>query len=487
MKLPVTCYIAYDGNYANVARTIISLQEANVERIVLLNTNPDNHPTDFDCLETDSLFSSRTMQSIANDCQTPYTIMYNRYTPLKIDSHAAFRMMQVAQDNQSGMVYGNYHKICNGSRRHNPVTDYQQGSLRDNFDFGSVVLYNTDALRKAVKEAFAETEYRYAGAYATRLTLSRHFEITHISEYLYTEVEDDLRSDSSKQFDYVDPCNRAVQIEMEQACTRHLQNIGALIPTESLKEPPVDSNFDCEVSVIIPVYNRINTIRDALKSALHQKTDFEYNVIVVDNHSTDGTTEAIQEFASDRRLVHIIPSSTHLGIGGCWQQAIDDRRCGRYAVQLDSDDVYNSDNVLQEIVICFRREKCGMVVGSYDLTDINLNPIANHIIDHREWSDENGRNNALRINGLGAPRAFVTSILREIGIPNVSYGEDYALGLRISRNYRIGRIYKSLYHCRRWEGNSDAALPIEKINYNNYYKDQLRTFELKARIAANKQ
>lgn len=486
MKLPVTCYIAYNGVDDNVIPTIISLQQANVERIVLLNTSGDNRTPTHDCIATDNMYSSRTMKLIASDCQTPYALVYSRYTPLQINSHSVFRMLQVALDTQAGMTYSDYYQMRNGERLQHPVIDYQQGSLRDNFDFGSVILYSAVVLQNLYNNSLENTDYRYAGAYATRLSISQHLNITHISEYLYTEIEEDLRASGAKQFDYVDPRNREVQVEMELACTRHLQQVGALIPTDSLKPTPCDGEYTHEATIIIPVYNRVRTIKDALQSALNQKTDFTYNVIVVDNHSTDGTTEAIDEFANDPRLVHIIPQETDLGIGGCWQRAIDDMRCGRYAVQLDSDDVYNSDTTLQQIIDCFRQENCAMVIGSYDLTDINLKPLSDNIIDHREWSDENGRNNALRINGLGAPRAFATTILRQIGIPNVSYGEDYALGLRITRNYRIGRIYTSLYHCRRWEGNSDAALPIERINKNDYYKDQLRTIELQARIAANK-
>lgn len=486
MKLPVTCYIATNGNN-NIAPTIAALQACHVGRIVLLNTSNDHCQCDFDCIATDNMVSGNTMNIIASDCNTPYALVYSKYTPLNLNRHSIFRMMQVAQDTQAAMTYSDFYQILDGERVQHPVIDYQQGSLRDDFDFGSLILYSTPALRKIVDESFKDVNYNYAGSYAVRLGLSQLGNITHIAEYLYTEVEEDLRNSGAKQFDYVNPRNREVQIEMEQACTRHLQQIGALIASVSIKEIEDTREYPCEASIIIPVFNRIRTIRDALQSALSQTTHFGYNVIVVDNHSTDGTTEAIEELANDPRLVHIIPESSDLGIGGCWQRAIDDERCGRYAVQLDSDDVYSSSNTLQQIIDSFHNEGCAMVIGSYDLTDINLNAISDNIIDHREWTDENGRNNALRINGLGAPRAFATSLLREIGIPNVSYGEDYALGLRISRNYRIGRIYTSLYHCRRWDGNSDAALPIERVNRNNYYKDQLRTIELKARIALNKQ
>lgn len=484
MKNNVTCYIAYNGTDEYVKQSISSLQQASVARIVLLATTDIATTLPYEVIHIDNLQSGNTFTLIANDCDTEYALVYNKYTPLDINNHAIHRMTQVATDRNAGMIYCDYYEWREEKRTAHPVIDYQQGSLRDDFDFGSVILYKTQALKESVAEIFSHNTYYYAAAYATRLNISRCYPIVHIAEYLYTEVEEDLRAGGIKQFDYVNPRNREVQIEMEKACTYHLQQIDALVAQSALQEPPAAGLFPCEVSVIIPVFNRIRTINNALQSALNQKTDFDYNIIVVDNHSTDGTTEAIAQL-DNPRIIHIIPERGDLGIGGCWQRAIDDPRCGRYAIQLDSDDLYSSENTLQCIVDCFRQEKCGMVIGSYDLTDFNLQPLPPGIIDHREWTPDNGRNNALRINGLGAPRAFETTILREIGIPNVSYGEDYALGLRISRQYRIGRIYTSLYHCRRWEGNSDAALPIERINRNNYYKDQLRTCELQARIAMN--
>ena len=486
MTPQVTCYIAYNQIDEWTNQTIKSLHEAKVENIVLLSVsdstrNPINSiPT----LAVNGLQSLATMQCIAEHCQTPYLLIYNKFTPLDVNNHAIDRMIQLAQDSNAGMIYSDYAELQGVKRVQHPVIDYQQGSLRDDFDFGSVILYRTDAFIKAVHEA--QEEYQYAGNYCIRLGISRHYPIVHIAEYLYTEIQEDLRSGDVKQFDYVNPRNREVQIEMEKACTEHLRRIGGLLTTPPTEEANDEGTYPCKASIIIPVFNRIRTIQNALESALNQKTDFDYNVIVVDNHSTDGTTEAIARYSNNRRLIHIIPERNDLGIGGCLQRAIDDLRCGKYAVQLDSDDVYADETTLQQIIDCFRQEKCGMVIGSYDLTDINLQPLPPGLIDHREWSDNNGINNALRINGLGAPRAFKTSILRQIGIPNVSYGEDYALGLRIGRTHRIGRIYHSLYHCRRWDGNSDAALPIERINRNNYYKDQLRTWELQARIAMNK-
>lgn len=482
--LPITCYIVDNRTENAVRQTSASLTTAGASRIVKLGTSSCKSNEYITLLG--GIHATETLRQIAADCHTPYLAIYDKSTPLDVYPHALHRMVQLAADSSAGMVYADYYKQCNGAIQKHPVIDYQEGSLRNDFDFGSLVVYHADTLRKALQECAEEGDYRFAGSYVVRLGISRLSHIAHIAEMLYTEIEEDLRASGAKQFDYVNPNNREVQIEMEKACTAHLQRIGALLRPDDMEEVQPTAGYPCEASVIIPVYNRVRTIGDALQSALGQTTDFSYNVIVVDNHSTDGTTQLIEQYSNDNRLIHIVPQRTDLGIGGCWQLAIDDARCGRYAIQLDSDDLYADETTLQQIVECFRAEKCGMVIGSYDLTDFGLNPLPPGLIDHREWSDDNGRNNALRINGLGAPRAFETSILRTIGIPNVSYGEDYALGLRISRRYRIGRIYHSLYHCRRWEGNSDAALPIERINSNNYYKDQLRTWEVQARIAHNR-
>lgn len=484
--LPITCYIACLPDRQAAAESRRSLQDAGASRIVEWHASDTLPlPGTPHVLHTGSPAATATLQQIADDCHTPYLAICDKGTPLNVYPHALHRMIQIADDCGAGMVYADRHELKDGSLLKHPVTDYMAGSLRNDFDFGCLVVYRTDILRAALHEA--DASYRYAGVYAARLGISRRSPIVHVAEYLYTEEEDDLRSSGAKQFDYVSPHNRAAQTEMEQACTAHLARIGALLRPDDLQPVPMPAcDFPCTASVIIPVFNRAGTIADALHSVLSQQTDFDYNVIVIDNHSTDGTTAVIERYANDKRLVHIIPERTDLGIGGCWQRAIDDTRCGRYAIQLDSDDLYADETALQQIIDCFAREQCGMVIGSYDLTDFDLRPLPPGLIDHREWTDENGRNNALRINGLGAPRAFETTILRATGIPNVSYGEDYALGLRISRQYRIGRIYHSIYHCRRWEGNSDAALPTERINHNNYYKDLLRTWELQARIAHNR-
>lgn len=396
------------------------------------------------------------------------------------------RMARIAADSGAAMVYSDYRvTTLSGETKQVPTIDCFKGSLRDDFDFGPLVMIDTRRLREACGSI--DADYRYAGMYAVRLALSRLAGIVHIPETLYTAVETDTRTSGEKQFDYVDPRNRARQLEMEDACTVHLKKIGAYLEPH-FKEADYTGDFPVEASVIIPVRNRVSTIADAVESALSQTADFKYNVIVIDNHSTDGTTGVLRGLADKYdNLKVIIPAFSDLGIGGCWNEGVNSAHCGRFSVQLDSDDLYKNTDTLQRIVDTFRKENCGMVIGSYELTDFNLNPLPPGLIDHREWTDDNGRNNALRINGLGAPRAFVTNLLREIRVPNTSYGEDYALGLAISRDYRIGRIYDSLYLCRRWEGNSDSNLDIARVNANNLYKDRLRTWEVEARIAKNRQ
>ncbi|MBO5862567.1 MAG: glycosyltransferase family 2 protein [Bacteroidales bacterium] len=434
-----------------------------------------------------SLRSTESLRSIAEAVTEKYILIYTKALPLEMGMSALDRMISVAEDTKADMVYADHWQLTvaedgTQQRRRHPLIDCQMGALRDDFDFGSVLVLRRSSFRRAVRSM--ETDYEYAALYDLRLRMKN---IVHINEYLYTEVETDVRKSGEKQFDYVDPRNRAVQIEMEQACTAHLKRIGAWLAPK-FREPDLN-DFDCAdfpvtASVIIPVYNRVRTVKDAVTSALNQEADFPFNVIVVDNHSTDGTTQLLEEIAAaDPRLIHIVPAKHDLGIGGCWNLAVHSEACGEYAVQLDSDDVYSGPDTLTKVVNAFREQKCAMVVGTYQMTDFNMNPIPPGVIDHREWTEENGRNNALRINGLGAPRAFWTPLLRKLNLPNTSYGEDYAIGLRISREYRIGRIYDVLYCCRRWEGNSDAALDIERVNANNLYKDRIRTWELKARLA----
>ena len=440
---------------------------------------------------TEAVRSSEALRQIAAQTQAPYVALVVKDTAIQLGEAALERMVKVAQDSGAAMVYADrYEKKRVGddwqTEKH-PVIDYQLGAIRDDFDFGALWLLKGDLLRQWAHES-ANTQYKYGGLYDLRLYLSRQGELLHLNEMLYTEVERDMRASGEKQFDYVNPANREVQIEMEQVATRHLDAIGALVDTNSLLT--IDYNeqpFDVEASVIIPVFNRAKTIADAVKSALEQETSFAYNVIVVDNHSTDGTADILSSLSqsySDK--LHVLnPDRTDLGIGGCWNMAVNDSHCGRFAVQLDSDDLYSSPKTLQTIVDAFYEQKAAMMVGSYRMCDFDLNTLPPGLIDHKEWTDENGPNNALRINGLGAPRAFFTPLLREVQLPNTSYGEDYAMGLWFSRNYRIGRIFDELYLCRRWGGNSDAALSVDRINANNLYKDRLRTLEIKARQAKN--
>ena len=429
--------------------------------------------------------STVSLREIASGVKTKYTLLYQKAASCDMSEDALARMKRVADDTGALMVYADHYVVKDGIREAHPLIDLQEGALRDDFDFGTVTLVRTDVLREFTERQ--SREYEYAALYAFRLYMQRKGLIFHLNEYLYTSEMLDMRKSGEKQFDYVNPRNREVQIEMEQAVTEHLTIIGALVDNKKYKEPQFTlGDFPVEVSVIIPVFNREKTIADAVRSALSQEASFEYNVIVVDNHSTDNTGKILREIA-DPRLVVIVPERTDLGIGGCWNEAVYSKSCGRFAVQLDSDDLYSGPDTLQRIVDCFHEQRTGMVIGSYRMCDFDLQTLPPGIIDHREWTDDNGANNALRINGLGAPRAFFTPLLREVGFPNTSYGEDYALGLWFSRTYRIGRIYDELYLCRRWGGNSDADLSIDKLNKNNSYKDKLRTIELLARKKMNNQ
>lgn len=429
---------------------------------------------------TDRLESSNTIVSIAENTDADYVMICTRHTTIGWGNNTLERFLRVADDTDAVMVYADHYKMVEGKMEKHPVIDYQSGSLRDDFDFGSLWCIKAQALADYIAQPDRE-EYQFAALYDLRLYLSRVGEIFHLNEFLYSEAELDTRKSGEKQFDYVNPRNREVQIEMEKACTQHLGKVGALIDTTFYRQPDFgEQDFEYEASVIIPVFNREKTVADAVKSALGQKANFKFNVIVVNNHSTDRTGEILDELKADN-LIQIVPERTDLGIGGCWNEAINSSFCGKFAVQLDSDDLYSSPKTLQKIVDAFYKQKAAMIIGSYRMCDFNLNTLPPGLIDHKEWTDENGCNNALRINGLGAPRAFFTPLVRQIQFPNTSYGEDYALGLAFSRRYRIGRIYDELYLCRRWGGNSDAALSVEKVNANNLYKDRLRTMELKAR------
>ena len=466
----ITCFVPYI-NEAQAGKTLTALRQSQlVDKVV--------------CLEQ-PVFKSETIREIAAETNTDFALVYTKTTTLELGYLALERLLQIAQDTEAGMVYADHFQVKGDEQVKAPVIDYQKGSLRDDFDFGSVLFFNAKALKESVSRM--TESYLHAGLYDLRLKLSQLYALVHANEYLYSEVEEDNRKSGEKQFDYVDPRNRDRQIEMEKACTQHLKEIGGYLEPNFKDIDFNQGDFEVEASVIIPVRNRAATISAAIESVLTQQTSFKFNIIIIDNHSTDGTTEAIDAFKADERVVHLVPERNDLGIGGCWNYGVNDARCGKFAVQLDSDDLYKDEHTLQTIVNAFYEQKCAMVIGSYMMTDFDLNELPPGVIDHKEWTPDNGRNNALRINGLGAPRAFYTPVLRAIGLPNTSYGEDYAMGLNISRQYQIGRIYDVLYLCRRWGGNSDAALSIEKVNANNLYKDRIRTWELEARIAANKQ
>lgn len=445
------------------------------------------------CNATTKLLSFDAISQIADYATADYLLLQLKETPIVMNKGAIERMIRVADDTQCLMLYSDYYeKKQDGTIVKHPTIEYQKGSIRDDFDFGSCVLLRSDFIKLYILRD--PEKYKFASFYDFRLFLSRRGEIFHLNEFLYTEDETDTRKSGEKQFDYVNPANRDVQIEMEKVATEHLKKINGTVNTYVYRSPDFQKEqFPVEASVIIPVYNREKTIADAVKSALNQQTSFSYNIIVVDNYSTDKTGKILEDLVANSsaaglpnadnqpKLIHLTPEVTGLGIGGCWNEAINSDYCGRFAVQLDSDDLYSSPKTLQKIVDEFYRQKCAMIVGSYRMCNFALETLPPGLIDHAEWTEENGPNNALRINGLGAPRAFFTPIVRKLQFPNTSYGEDYAMGLAISRKYKIGRIYEELYLCRRWEGNSDAALSIEKVNANNLYKDKIRTIELMAR------
>ena len=477
----ITCFIPF-GSAEETTKTVRELKNSKeVARIVIIkNQEQICFIEGVEVLVSEPIMNARTVRRIAGLANTRYSLIYTSRSALKLGQLALERFSQVADDTQCGMVYSNYLAVKDGKTENQPVIDYQEGSLRDDFNFGSVLFYRTEIMKRAAEEISGF--FDFAGLYALRLGVAQYSDLFRIPEYLYTEQESDLRKTGEKIFDYVDPKNRGVQIEMEKACTQHLKNIGAFLEPKFTNVQFNEHEFEVEASVIIPVKNRVRTIEDAIKSVLSQKTDFKFNLIIADNFSTDGTTELIQKYASgDNRLIHIIPDQTDLGIGGCWNLAANHPKCGKFAIQLDSDDLYADETTIQQVIYAFYEQNCAMVVGTYQMVNFALEEIPPGIINHLEWTPENGRNNALRINGLGAPRAFYTPVLRRIPVPNVNYGEDYALGLAISRQYQIGRIYNPIYLCRRWDENSDAALSIDVMNAHNLYKDRIRTIELMAR------
>ncbi len=484
----IDCFIPY-SDVETVKQNVEQFKASDKVNHIFLLAHDATLPQIEGCsvLFIDTLESSATLRQLALVAKSDYVAVYGKFLPIKVGYGAIDRVLTIAESVDAGMLYSDHYAMKEGVLTKAPVIPYQKGSVRNDFDFGSLRFVKTSLL-KACASQYRDMQWKAAGMYELTLFVSRQTEpVFYINEYLYTEDETDLRKSGDKQFDYVDPRNREVQIEMEQVCTDHLKQIDAYISAEDVTDLALDGgSFPVEASVIIPVKNRERTVEDAIMSAMSQKTTFNYNIIVVDNHSTDGTTQIVNRLANyDPRVIHIVPDREDLGIGGCWNRAIQDPRCGRFAIQLDSDDLYSRESTLQMIVDKFYNERCAMVIGSYRMCDFNLRTLPPGTIDHKEWTDENGRNNALRINGLGAPRAFYTPLLRQIGVPNTSYGEDYALGLAFSRKYKIGRIFEVVYLCRRWEGNSDAALSPEKVNQNNYYKDMLRTLEITTRQKLN--
>jgi len=479
MSAKITCFLPF-GTKEETTITVSELRKSELVSNIFIVGNNAEGVEGAEVLNCEGLTNGKTIQLIAEKSDSEYVLLYTKTSALTLGQLAVERFYQVATDTNSGLVYSNHRAIKEGKVENLPVIDYQEGSLRDDFNFGSVLFYDAKMFKCAVEDV--DAKYEHAGLYALRLAVAARSEFMRIPEVLYTEEEMDTRKSGEKIFDYVDPKNRAVQIEMEEACTKHLKRIGAYLEPKFKDVAFDEGDFKVEASVVIPVRDRVKTIEDAIKSVLSQKANVDFNLIIVDNYSTDGTTEIIEKYAEqDERLIHIIPERKDLGIGGCWNEAVNHEACGKFAIQLDSDDLYADETTVQQVVDAFYRENCAMVVGTYQMVNFKLEEIPPGIIDHREWTPENGRNNALRINGLGAPRAFYTPVLRNNPIPNVNYGEDYALGLAISRNYQIGRIYNPIYLCRRWEDNSDASLDIEKMNAHNTYKDRVRTIELKAR------
>jgi len=453
------------------------------ESYLVISESNSSQSNNFKVIITKSLGSSNLFREIYEKCKSKYILLINWNSWFDVSENSLVKYLNTAEMQNAGIVYSDFYEKSGDKIIPHPLIDYQYGSIRDDFDFGPLMLVRKDALDNFYIQ---RDDYLFAGLYSLRLAVSRNYSLIRIPEFLYTTFKLDSRKSGERQFDYVDPQNRKIQNEMESVATFHLKKIGAFIL-------PVETNvnynseyFEKEASIIIPVKNRVKTIEYALTSALNQKSDYNYNIIVIDNHSTDETTELLQTFAGKyKRIIHIIPEQADLEIGGCWNVGIAHPLCGRFAVQLDSDDLYLNDDTLNKIVSKFYEEKCAMVIGSYKLTDFDMNEIPPGIIDHKEWTKDNGHNNALRINGLGAPRAFYVPVIRKINFPNVSYGEDYAVALEISRDYKIGRIYEPIYLCRRWEGNTDAELSIEKLNEHNFYKDSIRTKEILTRQKLN--
>ncbi len=470
MAKNINCFIPYQSD-EQVQQTVANLRSQDlVNEIFFLKGD---------------IRTTENMRFIAANATTKYSLIYTKYNTLSLVLFALERMECLIEDAGADMVYSDHFNKVGNVCTNAPVIDYQLGALRDDFDFGSVLFYRSSALKDAVSRM--DTDYQYAGLYDLRLKVSQKGALEHINEYLYYDVELDNRKSGEKLFDYVDPKNRGVQIEMEKAVTQHLKDINGYLEPKFADVDMSPAGFEYEASVIIPCKNRVRTIGDAISSALSQKVDpkYKYNVIVVDDNSEDGSVDVIKSFLGNEKLVYIAQDKSWHAIGGNWNVALHHPQCGKFAIQLDSDDTYSDENTVQRFIDAFHEQNCAMVVGTYRMTNFNGETIPPGVIDHKEWTPENGRNNALRINGLGAPRAFYTPMLRSINFPTTKYGEDYAVGLRVSREYQIGRIYDVVYNCRRWDDNSDANCDLIAMNNNNFYKDRIRTWELKARIAMN--
>lgn len=482
----IDCFIPF-RDVLQVSRTIEGLKKEEIVGKIFLLRLPEAAGKSIqgcEVIDVKSVNCTDAVMKMAAAANAEYSLIYTKFTDLSFGRFALERIVAIGDDSSAAMLYADHFNELGGQRKNAPVIDYQMGALRDNFDFGSVLAYRTSALKEAASRM--NVAYSFAGLYDLRLKVSQKGSLVHINEYLYYETETDTRKSGEKIFDYVDPKNRDVQIEMEKACTHHLKDIGGYLEPHFKHIELSDAPFEYEASVVIPCKNRVRTIGDAIKSALAQKTSFKYNVFVVDDNSTDGSVDVIKKYLGNEKLFYIAQDKTWHGIGGNWNAAIHHPHCGKFALQLDSDDMYSCQDAVQRFVDAFYEQNCAMVVGTYRMTDFDLETIPPGIIDHKEWTPDNGRNNALRINGLGAPRGFYVPLLRRINFPTTKYGEDYAVGLRISREYQIGRIYDVIYDCRRWEDNSDASLDIEKENANNLYKDRIRTWELQARISMNR-
>ena len=435
------------------------------------------------------IFSQEVLEIMIGDVQTEYLLILPKPLYISLEPHALESIAEFAATTKAGLIYSDFYDEDGQERNFHPLNDCQPGSVRDDFDFGAIMLFSVPAIRNTLEKRGGLSHTRFAGLYELRLKVSIDYPVYHLQEPLYSIIKKNEPSGIQNIFAYVDPRNAVVQKEMEAVFTDYLKKIDAYLSPRCFREAMEGAqSFPVEASIIIPVRNRVATIAEAVNSALSQDVEFPFNVIVVDNRSTDGTTAVLSDLAQKHSaLRHIIPARTDLGIGGCWNEAIYSKNCGHYAVQLDSDDLYSSPDALGKIIRMFRKDNYAMIIGSYNIVNFDLEEIPPGLIDHREWTDENGHNNALRINGLGAPRAFDTGLVRKIGFLNVSYGEDYAVALAISREYRIGRIYESLYLCRRWQGNTDAALSIVDANRNDAFKDKVRTDEIHARQKMNRE